>query len=191
MLDQVVSRIDRQLRRMGEQIKDKRHLDWCLSTGNNTAYQIRDKAVFFKTLVDLDSFLFESRSIYEIVGKFLQEFFKQILRRNLSENKLKSALTRARIDVQWIDELRENRILFFHETAPWVAAHVVSRTPLKLELVVLKKNFRQFTNPKDYVHFEQLRNIYRGFRSAMPAMYQWVESQVAEFEARDAGTKPH
>lgn len=187
MLDQVVPRIDRQLRRLGEQINDEKQLDWCLGGGTYNVYRIRDKDVFFKTLVDLDSFLFESRSTYEIVGKFLREFFMQILGKSLSEDELKTVLTDSRIDTRWIDELRDKRILFFHQTAPWIAARVVSKEPLRFELVILKKNVRDFTNPDHYVDFERLREIYNGFRSSRDEIHRWVEEQIEEFESNEPG----
>jgi len=69
----------------------------------------------------MDSFIFETRSLYEIVGKFLVTLFEILFDRKITQEELKSLLSSQGIDTRWIDELRDARILFFHETAPWLA----------------------------------------------------------------------
>jgi hypothetical protein len=41
---------------------------------------------------------------------------------------------------------------------------------------------RDLTNPDGYIEFKRLREIYLGFRSAMPALHRWVEEQIEKFE---------
>lgn len=60
MLLQVIGRIDHQLERLGKEMSDPAKIDECLQQG--ACYPIADKDLPFEVLVDVDSFLFESRS---------------------------------------------------------------------------------------------------------------------------------
>src|SRR5436190_7965843 len=176
MLSQVICRVDQQLRRLSEQLIDESKINECIRRG--AAYRIADKVLPYELLIDIDSFLFESRSAYEIVGHFLCQFFDHILGCSLNEAELKKLLDARNIDTRWIEELRENRIMFFHKTAPWIVLEIVSRKPLRFELLVLKKNVKDFTDPDAYIRFEQLPTIYRGFESSLKVLHQWVLEKI-------------
>jgi len=181
MLPVVVARVNRQIQFLSEQLDESR-VDRCLNRG--AAYRLCDQSFPFEILVDLDSFPFESRSTYEIVGRFLKGFFSHILRRDVSQEELQALLKVEGIDTQWIQELRENRILFFHNTAPCLAIYILSKAPLRFELVLLKKVARDATTPGDRLHFDQLQAIYHGFASSLEALQRWVIMQVEEFEEK-------
>ena len=147
MLPIVVARANRQIQFLSEQLDESR-VDRCLNQG--AAYRLSDQSFPFEILVDLRLIsLFESRSTYEIVGRFLKEFFSHILGRDVSQEELQALLKAEGIDTQWIQELRKNRMLFFHNTAPWLAIHILSKAPLRFELVLLKKVARDATTPGD------------------------------------------
>jgi hypothetical protein len=185
MLSQTVNRFDHQLQRLAGYLKkDDEKINECLH--KDASYMVPDKELPYEILVDIDSFLFESRSTYEIIGHFLSEFIKRILGLEVSESELKEMLASQGIDIRWIEELRKGRILFFHRTAPWIALEINSINPLKFELLVLKRDVKEFTDTDDYFHFDQLREIYQGFGSSMGAMYQWVLDQIEEFETKEA-----
>ena len=181
MLNQVVRRVDLQLQRLREQLNDESMINECIRRG--APYKIADKVLPYEILVDIDSFIFESRSAYEIVGRFLVEFFERVLKRKVSESELKELLEVRIPDIRWIEELRNNRILFFHNTSPWIAVQIVQKTPLEFELVVLKGNVRNFENPDNYIKLEQLRAIYQEFEYSLAALQQWVIGQIEVFEA--------
>lgn len=58
-------------------------------------------------LLDMDSFIFETRSLYEIMGKFLVELFRTLFGRAVTEADLQAILSASEIDTRWIAELRE------------------------------------------------------------------------------------
>ena len=64
---------------------------------------------------------FEARSTYEILGKFLITFCRIIFAQALNEENLKGILREDGLDVAWATLLHDKRILFFHQTAPWLA----------------------------------------------------------------------
>jgi hypothetical protein len=181
MLPVVVARINRQIQLLRDQLDESR-VDQCLNQG--AGYGLSDRAFPFEILVDLDSFLYESRSTYEIVGHFLKEFFSHILGRDVSQGEIQALLQCEGLDTQWIQELQENRILFFHNTAPWLAIQILSKTPLRFELVLLKKVARDAAGFGDRLHFKQLQAIYHGFASSLEALQRWVIRQIGEFEER-------
>lgn len=188
MLPCVVHRVDQQLQRLSEQLSNESMINDCIHRG--AGYPIAEKSLPYEILVDIDSFLFESRSAYEIVGRFLREFFKQILGRDITEAQLIELLEVRIPETRWIKELRENRIRFFHETAPWIALKIISKVPLRFELLVLKRNVKDFEDPNDYIHFEQLRSIYHGFIYSLDALHQWVIGTIEEFEVVEENRHP-
>jgi len=132
---------------------DAEKLEFCLSKGY--AFDLRDKDLAYELLLDMDSFIFETRSLYELVGAFLRELFTVLFNRKITEDELKSVLTKDGIDTRWIEELQQNRILFFHNTAPWLGVEV--RDGKEFDPVLLKKNIKTFENPDDFVRFRVLR----------------------------------
>lgn len=182
MLPLIVRRVDQQLDRLSEQLDDESMVKECLRKG--AVYPVKDKDLPYEILIDIDSFIYELRSTYEIVGKFVCEFFETILDAHVDESKLQYLLNSKGFDTKWIQELRENRKLFFHETAPWIAVRILSKEPFQFDLVLLKKNAKNFSNPDDYIHFKKLRCIYRGFASSLGELQQLIIEKIDELEVR-------
>jgi len=182
VLPLVVCRIDRRLKSLGDELNNKKIID--MNIEKNAAFMFSDKSLPYEILVDIDSFIYESRSAYEIVGQFLREFFKHILGEEIKEERLKDLLSVSIPDVRWIEKLKEYRKLFFHQTAPWIAVKIISGHPLRFELVVLKKNVKEIKEPDDYISFNELRSIYHGFVSSMKALRFWIQGKIEEFEAK-------
>ena len=126
----------------------------------------------------VDSILFESRSAYEITGKFVGRFCEVILERPIKQADLIRVLTDAGHDVVWIKELQENRILFFHQTAPWIALEIKQRDPLQFELVVMKENLKDFDDPSKFITQSELSDIWDGYERSMVAIKEWLEGQI-------------
>lgn len=186
MITQVVRRVDSQLQRLNSQLSNntsviKEHIR------KGAAYKISDKDLPFELLVDLDSFLFESRSAYEIFGNFLKEFFERIFDRKINEDELKNMLSTQGFDVRWIQVLKDNRILFFHQIAPWIALDIISINPLRFDIVILKRDVIGSTSPDDDLHFNEFRKIYQGFHSSMDMIHRWIIGQIEQFE-KDSDT---
>jgi hypothetical protein len=106
----------------GEIAADPTQVGAALSDGY--VFRLKDNDLAYELLLDMDSFIFETRSLYEIVGKFLVALFDILFGRKINEADLQSILAEKGIDTRWITELRESRKLFFHQTAPWLAVQV-------------------------------------------------------------------
>jgi hypothetical protein len=184
MLGRVIRRFDLQMQCLNDELKDESDATLGDLVRNGAVYTTRDEALPYEILAEVDSFFFESRSAYEIVGKFLAKFFDRVLAEHVSETEIIAQLERERIDTRWIKQLRDHRVLFFHHTAPWIALEVVSWEPRRFDLLVFKKLVPN--DPQDVILFKQLVEIYRGFAGSMAALHRFVLKKIEEFEARDA-----
>jgi hypothetical protein len=156
-------------------------LDAALSEGY--AFQLKDKELAYELLLDMDSFIFETRSLYEIIGKFLINLFAVLFGRQITQAELKSVLSGRGIDTRWIAALQESRKLFFHETAPWLAVSVQTDPGDKrFNPVLLKKLGTGFGNPDDFVDFGTLQAIYDGFVASITELHLFVMEQIRSYE---------
>jgi hypothetical protein len=183
MLPLLANRVDRQLNRLNQEINDTTLIEQHIK--GDYAYRLRDGELAYEILLDIDGFIFESRSTYEIVGKFLVDFFERILDSKVKQDEIIAIQQSEGLDTRWIEELRSNRKLFFHNTAPWIAIHFASINPLKMELVILKRNAETFTNQDDYFHFALLRDTYHGFEATMDTLQRWIIRRIEEFEVKN------
>jgi hypothetical protein len=184
MLGRVLRRFDQQMRHLTDELKDQSDATLREMVREKVAHTTADEALPYEILVEVDSFFFESRSAYEILGQFLRGFFKRILAEDVSESEIIKLLEEEQIDSRWIKQLRDHCVLFFHNTAPWIALEVVSWEPRRFELLVLKMLVPNDT--RDMIRFKELVEIYRGFAASMAALHRFVLKKIEEFEARDA-----
>ena len=181
MLSLVVDRLDGRIQRLYHHLALKEDkVQTCIR--DKAAYTVPESLLPYEILLDIDGFLFESRSVYEIVGKFIKEFHTKILCQRLTEDEIKDMMALKGIDTRWIEELRTNRILFFHETAPWIALEVKSQNPAKFEILVMKRDLKDFSNSQDYISLNQLRDIFNGFKASMGAIYAWLIEKITDYE---------
>jgi hypothetical protein len=167
-----------ELRRVLENDEDQ--LQACLKKGY--AFRLSDNSLAYEVLLDMDSFIFESRSLYEIVGAFLRSLLEIDFQQKITEKQLYSILSSKGIDTRWIDLLREARKLFFHETAPWLAIQFES-SPKRFSPILLKKSVVKIKAP-DFISFESLRDIYEGFVDSLTGLHEFVMDEIRRFEAR-------
>ena len=135
----------------------------------------------YKILLDMDSFIFESRSLYEIIGTFLRDLLEIVFQRRVTEKELQSVLATKGIDTRWIGVLRETRKLFFHETAPWLAIQV-DFGPKRFSPILLKNSAVVISKPEDFLSFESLRDIYEGFVNSLTGLHEFVIEEIHRFE---------
>lgn len=168
------------LNELRDEISDSGKLDELLDGGY--AYYPKDDRIFYDICVALDALYFETRSSYEIVGRFVQMFGEKILGRNFTEKLIKNVLIDNDQKTDWIDEVREHRKLFFHETAPWIALSVSKRQPLEFSLVIMKENLKEFDDPKKFITQQQIVDSWQGFDRAIPTICAWLKEQIIKFE---------
>ena len=185
----VTRRLDNDLVALGEELKQASpRAVRCIKEG--LAYTTRNRDLAYELLVDVDGFLFETRSAYELTVKFVAVFLSRILDRAVPEKMhllhgfVAHEVSRRGGETSWIDELRTHRNVFVHETAPWPALEIVSIAPLRAELVLLKKNVKDLREPQTYLHIDQCRRMYSGFLATFPILEDWLTAEIRSFEAR-------
>lgn len=176
MLGLCIWRLNRQVSNLRAELSgDLPQVEWALAEGG--AFTLKDKELAYELLLDMDSFIFETRSLYEIMGAFLRELFRTLLGKAVTESDLQAILSASNIDTRWIAELRENRKLFFHQTAPWVAVSVEGEEK-KFAPVMLKRHEHTFDDPSSFVEFARLREIYDGFVASASELHRFVMEQI-------------
>jgi hypothetical protein len=181
MLGLCIRRLNDQVSRLRDELSgDLPQVEWSLAKGG--AFTLKDKELPYELLLDMDSFIFETRSLYEIMGKFLAELFRALFGKAVTEADLQAILSASNIDTRWIAELRENRKLFFHQTAPRLAVSVEG-DQMKFDPVMLKRNVHTFDDPNSFVEFARLREIYDGFVASATELHRFILEQIRLHES--------
>lgn len=176
MLGLCIRRMNRQVSNLRAELSgDLPQVAWALAKGG--VFTLKDKELPYELLLDMDSFIFETRSLYEIMGKFLPELLRTLFGKAVTEADLQAILAASGIDTRWIAELRENRKLFFHQTAPWVAVSIEGEEK-KFDPVMLKRNVHTFEDPSSFVEFARLCEIYDGFVASATELHRFVLEQI-------------
>lgn len=176
MISIVVERIDNHLGKLSEELQGDKEKALEFYRGGY-AYTVKHIDPFV-LVADLEAFIFETRSTYEIVGKFIVAFFKYILLKGITEADLIKILEEKGIDVTWIKELQINRITFFHNTAPWIGIKPINDDLARMELLILKKNIKELESADDYVSFDLLRSVYENFGISLNAIQGFLISEI-------------
>lgn len=140
----------------------------------------------YEILLEVDCFLFEFRSCYEIVGEFLRRFFKTVLGQELDQSAILARLSEAGVDVAWIKDLQEHRILFFHKTAPWLAISIDTPSQGDRELVILHGPKADPTNPAEALTFSRLRAIHGGLEASLQTIHEWALGEIRKLDVPPA-----
>jgi hypothetical protein len=182
MVSDVATRFDRTLQELNARLKSDVDKLSSFINQEDSAYQLQDRDLPYQVLLDLDAFFFETRSAYEILGKFLRELFERILDKRISEDSLKHKLEEWGVDTRWIDDLRQNRIELFHNMAPWF---FVTRTPShgsSFFPVVMKRCTAEWGDSGDRIEFKTLCEIHEGFKGSMHTLLSAILAEIDQLE---------
>jgi hypothetical protein len=163
------------LQQIGE---NEEQIERNIKTG--TVWTVPDEFLPFRLVADIDAFIFETRSAYEILGKYITALFQLLFGRRLTEQDLNEVLRRSGLDHTWTFLLQEERKLFFHNTAPWIAVAVSESG--KYELIVLRRNARTLDEPEDYATLSQYNDIFNGFMAALERLQSHILAEIEKFE---------
>lgn len=181
MLRVVTSRLETGLERIAQEMADRQD-DTLACLDEGSAFHVRGDDLIWETLTDLEGFFFEARSVYELLGKLLTGCFVQVIQRSIRESDIVDALRELGTETRWIEVLRTHRILFFHNTAPYLSAQVVSRSPLRLDWIVMKKNFSTPEKEEDYLSLSEFWQIYNGLARALQDIEYWIENELEKID---------
>ncbi|MGO9450962.1 MAG: hypothetical protein ACLQDV_07935 [Candidatus Binataceae bacterium] len=152
-----------------------------LNRETGTVWSVPNKRLSYELLADIEAFIFEARSTYEILGKFLSTFCKVIFNQVLTEEDLKAVLRDRGLDVAWTTLLRDERILFFHETAPWLALMFHDEESVSFELLIVRGNVKTLDDPDNFARLADYNRIYSGLEGALEKLQQYVVSEIDRY----------
>ena len=133
------------------------------------AYLI-DNYLIYRTLIDIDSFLFEINASCELIGKFA-EVINCLVRSNIKTKGseiCKLILREHSVDTNWFSKLDRSRNDFIHETAPYIA--IDTSCEGHYDLLIMKENLKSFDDRTKYVTLTDLITIKEGFYDSLPVL---------------------
>ena len=149
------------------------------------ALSIPDHDLLWHLSVDVEAFLFEARSTYELLVKFLSAFFQLIFERKVTKHEAIAAVEDLGGDVTWVQLLTESRKYFFHDAASWLAVERTQADPPRFDLLLLKRNVEKLTDA-DFVHFRDCRAVQQGLAVCVNKIALWITNEIAAVENEDA-----
>jgi len=129
MLNHIVTRLNVDVAKLVDYLKSVPDaVEQCIA--ERLALIVPDRDLLWYLSLDVESFLFEARSAYELFGKFLKAFFQLIFQRAVTEHEVIDAVRPLGSDVSWIPLLKRSRDLFMHNAASWLIA-ISARQPVE------------------------------------------------------------
>ncbi len=186
MVHLVVRRVDDRLRQIDRKLRsDRAEVEACIREG--AAYRLSDRDLGHEAMLDFDSFLFESRSAYEITVTFVQRFFDLILGKRLAKGSAKeaveAALRKRAAQTGWIDQLRKTRNRLIHERVAWLALEDTKRKKLRFDPVLLTRTVDRLEDDPNRVSIHECRSIWHGFVGSYGHMEAWLKQEIASADA--------
>jgi hypothetical protein len=181
-----VQRLNKDIRKLDEELSTRAaEVDRCIAR-KPMALVLRDDEIGFCLVASLDAFLYEARSLYEMLRTFVLMFTRHILQKRCNEAGAERILKKAMQDnghgFDWAVELRRNRAVFFHETAPWIAMEMTSRDPRHYEILILNKNVADLEKNPCYVTLDEYRCWWVGLQNCATDMQQWSLAMLDEVD---------
>ena len=184
MLNRVLARLNSDVARLVEHLNSVPDaVEQCIC--EQRALSVPDRDLLWHLSLDVDSFLFEARSVHEALGRFLKEFFRLIFEREVTEQEVVAAVEDLGSDVTWVPLLKESRNLFVHNAASWLAVERTQAEPPQFDLLLLKRNVENLTDA-DFVHFRDCRAVQRGLASCVKNIALWIANEIAAVEHEEA-----
>jgi hypothetical protein len=147
-----------------------------------TVWRVPNELIAYELLADIEAFIFEARSTYEILGKFLGTFSKVIFNQTLTEEDLRTVLREGGLDVAWTTLLQDERILFFHNTAPWLALMFKDAETDSPELLIVRENVKTLDDPESFARLADYYRIYSGLANALDKLQQHILAEIGRYE---------
>lgn len=141
----------------------------------------------FRFAADVDSFIYESRSAYEILRRFIVRCSSNVLGKKMTgpaaERVIEESLELNRHSVSWIGELKGLRERLFHETAVWLAVRIADTGPESCEFLLLTSSAVDAVQREQYVNWENLRLIFVGLVHSINDTEDWILARIDDLEA--------
>lgn len=127
-------------------------------------------------LIDIDSFFFEFNSCSELICNFLYSIYsysgKEMPKKKIGD-KLRQIIVQNKIASDWFVKLDKHRNFFIHDGAPYIAFDMTN-APNEYELLIMKKNIKNFENENEFIRLADLDEIAHGFLASTMALQEYL-----------------
>lgn len=129
----------------------------------NLSYDIESEEDVFLLLAYIESAVFEMKSTYDLLIKYVTYFARDILGRDIKESKFMKECEKNGLDENWRDNLRAVRDDLIHNYAPWISFEKVEGNfELMIEMPELQNMpFKKYQ--EEHLDRKLLNNLFRGF----------------------------
>lgn len=143
--------------------------------GKEAYAMLVNKKILYSLLADIDSFLFETNSCCELMGRLLKELHehKGAPIKGEPGKFLAKLLVQNGQEKDWFVLLDKQRNFFIHDGAPFLAIDVTTAAP---DLIIMNENLKSFKNTKKYTTISELSKIVTGFSSAKMILQEYLIS---------------
>jgi hypothetical protein len=172
-LIEIVRLFDRSVGKLAKQLQDEPNVGaWA-----GQAYGFDDQETLHLALVSGSAFVAESRSCFENLAEFNNEFCQYFLRDPAMDKATSyAAISTLAGNPPWVRALRGLRHDIMHHRAPWFALDVVD--PLKLEPVLLLEWRQELHAAGDCITLATMKAIHSGLPTAVRALASSLELRV-------------
>ncbi len=153
----------------------KPHHEWT-ATHQGSVFPI-DEELKYNLLIDIDSLLFEVNSCCELIRKFFVSLHRHI-EKPISDTEVGKKIYRiirdAGQDPTWFSQLDKHRNFFIHEGAPYIAVDLSEDMNERYDLLIMKKNLRNFSDDDKFLQLSELNTIVKGFELSKSVIQRYL-----------------
>lgn len=154
-INNAASKIQKELQENIEKVNE------CIN--KNLAYIVKDEKGVFLLLAYIESVVFEMKSTYDLLIKYVTHFARDILSKVMKESKFLKECKKYGLDQNWGNSLAAVRNDLIHNYAGWISFEKVdSNFELVIEMPELQKiTFKKYKGK--YLNRQSVNELSRGF----------------------------
>jgi hypothetical protein len=183
-IEEAVAILSESLRILGSELSEDPRVDEHIQKG--AAFRFRDRRALRRVLLATNTFILESRSIFENLAAFYRIFVAHYFGDNVGKPASLEKIRQLTRDPEWADELRALRGDISHNRSPWVEFNVLEQ-PRRYEAFLLLDWRPAVKNQDDIVPFSRLLVIRAGLAEAGDALRDHLIERVQAASAPAPG----
>lgn len=177
MIALLIHNINNKLLKIQKELKENiRKVDECIE--KNVTYEVESEEDVFILLAYIESAVFEVKSTYDLLIKYVTHFTRDILGKNIKESKFMKECEKNGLDENWRDNLRAVRDDLIHNYAPWISFKKVGDNfELMIEMPELQNMpFKKYK--EKYLNKKALDNLFSSFSKFLEMAKNFLIGQI-------------
>lgn len=145
---------------------------------------IVESEIFIKTLSDIESYIIQSNSCWELWKRHYLQTYNHVKKILLTNDELieKINILHSESELSWLVDLKKIRNMVAHEGALYVAVSLNDSISNRdnWDLIFMKKNLHDFKDKKKYFTFKNLIQIHEGYLSSIEKIYSEIDNLIPQ-----------